>query len=197
MSETLTNTQIIIKDDNGQIHTSKSLGQQDETRLNNMVKLMNLILQTPNSTDFINTLASKAYVDSEVNNISSDLNGKADKDFTNIDNTAKIAIAHNAMPSAVYDDLTLGSTGTAYTAPADGYIAFSKTASASGQYILIHVYNEGNVVYSVNNFSSGGNPLRITVPIKKDQRFQVSYTTGGATLLFRFIYAVGSESEQS
>ena len=51
MSETLTNTQIIIKDDNGQIHTSKSLGQQDETRLNNMVKLMN----------------SKNYVDSEVN----------------------------------------------------------------------------------------------------------------------------------
>lgn len=60
MSETLTNTQIIIKDDNGQIHTSKSLGQQDETRLNNMVKLMNLILQTPNSADFIETLVSEA-----------------------------------------------------------------------------------------------------------------------------------------
>lgn len=59
MSETLTNTQIIIKDDNGQIHTSKSLCQQDETRLNNMVKLMNLILQTPNSADFINTLVSE------------------------------------------------------------------------------------------------------------------------------------------
>ena len=44
-------------------------------------------------------------------------------------------IAHQAMPSNRYIDLTLGVSGTTYTAPADGYFTVNKSATASGEYI--------------------------------------------------------------
>ena len=63
----ISNADFTFKDKYGNTGSNKGISTDDGTKLNNMVKLMNLILNTPNSADFINTLASKAYVDSEVN----------------------------------------------------------------------------------------------------------------------------------
>ena len=42
------------------------------------------------------------------------------------------AVAHLAMPSSTKVKLTLGSSGTTYTAPADGYVSISATSNFTG-----------------------------------------------------------------
>ena len=117
----------------------------------------------------------------------------AKTDLSNIDNTAKIAIAHNAMPSNVYDELTLGADGTSYTAPSDGYFQFTKQTNASGQYIeLINVTTGLGIVCIVGNLQT----CQVFLPVQKGDKVRAGYNAGGSLLAFRFIYAVGSESEQ-
>lgn len=135
----------------------------------------------------------KTEIQIDIDQVMADLALKADKDFTNIDNTAKIAIAHNAMPSDTYDDLTLGATGATYTAPADGYAFIQKGTSGTSQSVVI--VNTTTNLLSVGAASSGI-ATGTFLPVKKGDTFQVNYTAGGALVYFRFVYAVGSESEQ-
>lgn len=119
----------------------------------------------------------------------------AKTDLSNIDNTAKIAIAHNAMPSNVYDSLTLGASGSTYTAPADGYFAISKIAGGSGgTYVQL-----SNGVFTQRIIEGRGDStasLYVWIPIKKGAVCPVYYNATGSLTYFRFVYAVGSESEQ-
>ena len=122
---------------------------------------------------------------------SSDLNGKADRSLSNVDNTANILMAHNAMPSNKHVDLTLGASGTRYTAPADGYFFLDKSADHVGQWIYINGII-GATVLSPNSTSS----LIAFVPVHKGQQITIAYSAAGSTNRFYFVYAVGSESEQ-
>ena len=106
--------------------------------------------------------------------------------------TNNILMAHNAMPSAVSDSLTLGASGASYTAPADGYVYFNKTATASGQYIDIR----GNIRITVYS-SAASQPLRAWLPVRKGSSFDVFYTAEGNVSAFAFFYANGSVSEQA
>ena len=54
----LTNADFTFKDKNGNTGSNKGITDLDKTKLNNMVKLLNLLLNTPNSLDFVNTLAN-------------------------------------------------------------------------------------------------------------------------------------------
>ena len=93
------------------------------------------------------------------------------------------------MPSSRYIDLTLGSSGTTYTAPVNGYVVFGKAASGAGQYINLSSGYITNQV--VSNASS--NILSIYIPVAKGHQFKANYSVGGATNSFRFIYAKGEE----
>lgn len=125
--------------------------------------------------------------------ISTDVNGKADVDLTNLSNTGKIVIAHNAMPSDTYYDLTLGASGAEYTAVADGYIYCGGQANASMQFIQFQV----NDTVFVNATSAwNGQFITLFHPVKKGQKFNINYSIPTVSY-FRLYYAIGSESEAS
>ena len=63
-------------------------------------------------------------------------NDKVDLDASNFDNTGKSLIAGLGMPSDTYVDLTLGSSGDTYYAPANGWFYLNKSGNA-GEYNII------------------------------------------------------------
>ena len=101
----------------------------------------------------------------------------------------KSKLSSYAMPSTKYTDLTLGASGTTYTAPANGWVVFGKAASGAGQYINLSSGYLTNQVVS----NATGNILSIYIPVYKDKTFKANYSVGGATNSFRFIYAKGEE----
>lgn len=136
---------------------------------------------------------SKTQIQIDIDNVLTDLNGKADTDLSNINNTAKIAIAHNAMPSTKYDTLTAVS-GQSYTAPADGYFQAGCLGTANGQ--RIQLSNTSTRIISSTFYSLAGQyNMRIYIPVKKGDVVNFSCSSSSDLALF-FIYAVGSESEQ-
>jgi len=91
-----------------------------------------------------------------------------------------------SFPSASYDDLTLGSSGATYTAPADGYFAINKTAGSSNLYLTMS--NNSNNMETGNLYAATGQ-FRCYIPAKKGDKVAVYYTMTGTTNMFRFIYA--------
>ena len=97
-------------------------------------------------------------------------------------------MAHQAMPGGRRIDLTLGASGTTYTAPADGYVFFVKTATAAGQNVRVTCQLQTEAIAQAN-----GNWLRAWIPVRKGDGFVVFYNAGGATQTFAFIYAQGAK----
>ena len=97
------------------------------------------------------------------------------------------------MPSDRYIDLTLGASGSTYTAPANGYFTIRMAASAAGQNLGIHLTNAGSVIggFFGNCFTNTA-ALAYTCPVKKGQTVIIEYTCTTKDF-FRFIYA---QSEQ-
>lgn len=141
-----------------------------------------------NGTNLI-AVGSYGYIStSETSQIIS-ASGLADTDLSNLTDDGLIAIAHNAMPSTTtYDTLSVGSTGSYYDAPADGYYLMKgKTSSNTNAYI-----NLGGVVsglYGTNN------SVGVLLPVIKGQRVYYYYNNVN-TFTAEFIYAVGAESEK-
>ena len=133
--------------------------------------------------------STKTQIEVDIDEVMTDLNGKADVDLSNVNNTGKSLGAGWAMPSDTYDDLTLGASGTEYTAPANGYFVFCKVAGASNKYIDIH---NTTTQMAQQAFSAGSdNWLRINCPVKVGDIVQIDYNVTGDTKFFRFIYAQG------
>ena len=111
-------------------------------------------------------------------------NGKADTDFSNITSTGTSLASGWSMPSSRYIDLTLGASGSTYTAPANGYVAVGGQCSS-----YISLYTNGFVsmlVPDLGNYQYA----RTTIPVSKGQVFMLDYVNFTADT-FRFIYAEG------
>ena len=91
------------------------------------------------------------------------------------------------FPSDKYEDLTLGATGTEYTAPADGWFVINKSHTAAGQYVTFK-NEKNNVGYTLFGHNASGG-LLISCPCLKGDTVTLTYTTAGATTAFRFVYA--------
>jgi hypothetical protein len=113
------------------------------------------------------------------------LNRKADTGFGNVLDSAKELMANSSMPSGTYKDLTLGSSGSKYTAPADGWVALNKKATGA-QYSQIA---SGGLAASAVGTSNSD--VVVYLPVKAGNSFTVFYSLGGTTAYFRFIYAEG------
>lgn len=133
--------------------------------------------------------------DKLVGNITSNM---IDATYMKINDDGKLsvdtaAVAHLAMPSTTSVTLTLGATGTSYTAPADGWVVFDKrcgvTSTTSYQYANIQT---NDAFYLENSATVNNQVVSISVPVYKGQGFYVNYSLTGETLVFRFIYTVGS-----
>ena len=136
---------------------------------------------------------AKTSLQVDIDNISSDLNGKVDTDLNNVTDTAKVMISGYSLPSNKFINLSLGTSGTSYTAPANGYFNVSKLSSSSGQFLSIFAKNNLFVIQTTSTASN--NKLGTLVPVLKGETITITYNAGGNVEIFRFIYAKGSESE--
>ena len=114
-------------------------------------------------------------------------------------NDLRLAAPGAGMPSGRYIDLTLGASGSKYTAPADGWIGFRKTTNAASQGIGIDnlSINPGggaaDVSFGMYVTAQASTGLRVFVPVRKGDTVVYDYNAGGATAYFRFIFAEGAE----
>lgn len=138
--------------------------------------------------------STKTNVQVDIDEIATDLNGKADTDLVNVTDAGKILLSSMGMPSDTYENLTLGASNSTYTAPANGYVFFSKVGNQGESVIL---QNEQNKMRVQSYIGSNNNWSGIIMPIRKNEVFKVEYTASGDTKYFRFIYAEGSKSEAS
>lgn len=138
-------------------------------------------------------------VNIDIDNIATDLNNKADKDLTNtvgaLSSSAKEYFTKISLPSSKYINLTLGASGTTYTAPANGYFYINKVAGVSSHtYIDLQNSTSGFSCRS-NSITSTLTTQAVLLPVRKNDIAKVTYNVEGTTNSFKFIYAVGSESE--
>ena len=153
--------------------------------------------------------STKTEIEIDIDEITADLNGKADIDlsnldangqalfdnkadidFSNITSAAKILMSGMGMPSSTYEDLTLGSSGTTYTAPANGWFMLAKSATTTGQYMRLVT---SSFIWTETGSTYNNQTLCVYVPVKKGDVVTATYSLGGS-YNFKFIYAIGSES---
>lgn len=105
------------------------------------------------------------------------------------------------FPSNRYIDLELGASGSTYTAPANGWYYLQKKTGADNQYSVIFALKDGEttgetieaIEYGAIEWTplgNNGNAIMLKVP--KGKKVVINYSLTGATELFRFIYAEGS-----
>lgn len=114
----------------------------------------------------------------------------ANADLSNLTTVGKAAAANMSMPSGSYINLTLGASGSTYTAPADGYVFFSKGTTGIAERILLQNNSAGNLSTRIYTPVSGA-CLTTFIPVKKNDQVYYDYSAGGATDYFRFVYAQG------
>lgn len=131
--------------------------------------------------------SKKTDVEVNIDNVMTDVNGKADTDLTNLTNTGKEFASSLPMPSNRYIDLTLGASGTEYTAPANGWVSFGR-AIGDGEFITLSCNGVASVCISRNV----QNPT-VSIPVTKGSTFIATYVGTGGTFTFKFIYAEGAE----
>lgn len=105
------------------------------------------------------------------------------------------------MPSDRYIDLTLGASGSSYTAPANGYFTISKLTNTdkNQNMTLTNTGKDGSftewgthIINRCVNPVNGG-AVSTFIPASKGDIVKVTYTAGGTLEGFRFIYAEGSK----
>ena len=138
-----------------------------------------------------NTVQSQTTID--VGQITETLNGKADLDLSNVNNTGKSTAAGWGMPSDTYVDLTLGASNSTYTAPANGWFMLEKLASGNSQELRFTNLSNGLAGYAISPTNNA--TLDASVQCKKGDVARLYYTAGGNLNVFRFVYAEGSKSE--
>lgn len=126
-----------------------------------------------------------------------DTSNFANKDLSNLSTTGKSYASGLGMPSERYTLLTLGASGTQYTAPANGWFSISKQAgSTSGVRMAINTRpNSSTTTYRVNTHwitATSGSSLHLMHPVRKNDVVDVTYTASGTTNYFVFIYAEGN-----
>ena len=106
--------------------------------------------------------------------------------------TEQATITDWSFPSSRYIDLSTGASGTEYTAPANGWIRFRMAVTpATEGYLSIQSTNG----LAINNYAPRGHHPETYLPVRKNQKFFITYASGMTTVdIFRFYYAEGIPS---
>lgn len=99
----------------------------------------------------------------------------------------KSLISGLGMPSSRYIDLTLGATGSQYTAPANGYYYCYRSGGTS-KHLNLNNISKGYMIQSKDD----SNNSALILPVSKGDTVTVNYYDG-TTQTFRFIYAEGEQ----
>ena len=109
--------------------------------------------------------------------------------------TDKFQAAQASFPSNKYIDLTLGASGSTYTAPANGFVTvFGNFGNANGFLHILDITGDRNNCSVISKAGSGDWTCAATLPIRKGHTFGVSYNYNPTSVsygLFRFYYAEG------
>lgn len=139
---------------------------------------------------------TKTSIEVDIDEIATDLSGKADVDLTNLSNVGLIKGASLAMPSSTYKDLTLGASGSSYIAPANGWFCFGANAGDASSFAILYSLTREGV--ASKSSSVGSNSYFVIIPVSKGDSVLLAYSASAlSSLVFRFYYAQGSESEVS
>lgn len=99
------------------------------------------------------------------------------------------------FPSNRYIDLELGASGSTYTAPANGWYYLQKISGANNQHSSILALKDGETAteYMALGWTPMGNNGNVNMlKVPKGKKVEIHYNLTGATEIFRFIYAEGS-----
>jgi hypothetical protein len=114
--------------------------------------------------------------------------------FRAVDYSDSSWVSAQAMPSGKYINLTLGASGTKYTAPANGWFYFRGKASAANSYVALY-YIDSSLLAGKGLGEGTAGLANISIPVVKGQQVSATYAninTSGDTFI-RFIYAEGEE----
>lgn len=130
-----------------------------------------------------------------ITTITETISNLTDIDLSNLSSSGATYMTNAGYPSSTYTSMTLGSTGTTYTAPAAGWYWLQKLSTAAGQYLTVQVFDaSGTKKYQLTSQpNSSGYDAELLFPVIEDDYFSVTYSAGGS-YVFRFIYAIGAES---
>ena len=113
--------------------------------------------------------------------------------FRAVDYSDKSIVSSWALPSDKFTDLTLGASGSKYTAPANGWVVLRKKATAVGQYVQL----TNNTASSLQFYIPSGTSYSMMcgyLPVKTGDTFTATYTADSTDYsIFRFIYAQGED----
>ena len=123
---------------------------------------------------------------------SSSLTGKANTSANNFTSDGESYLSGLSMPSSNYVDLTLGASGSIYTAPATGYACLQSSQPNTTATIMTKTSTSINKGAGGTGTCVVGVVLKISVPVQKGQQFQITYTNS-ANLSIYFVYAEGEE----
>ncbi len=98
--------------------------------------------------------------------------------------------AHAAMPSERYIDLTLGASGAAYTAPADGYF-YLRAQNSSGTTKVVRLQYATGTNKDMSALCYGTSAIAAYIPAKTGRQVYAFYDSGINDFIFRFYYAEG------
>lgn len=94
------------------------------------------------------------------------------------------------MPSEKYIDLTLGASGSTYTAPANGWV-YSNLASNTND--SISVISNRTKRYGTATRKSAGFAIALILPVAKGDVFSINYDGTATNYGLRFYYSKGSK----
>lgn len=118
-----------------------------------------------------------------------DVDSVVNSNASNFSQAGRSLLSGLGMPSSRYIDLTLGASGSTYTAPANGWFVISKVATGVQDVVI----DLNGVRWTTSNAPTTGWTCSAFVPCKKNDTINVFYSAGGALNYFRFIYAEGAE----
>lgn len=136
--------------------------------------------------------STKTSIEVDIDEIATDLNGKADVDLSNVNVSGTSLASGWSMPSSRYIDLTLGASGSTYTAPANGWVVLNKVAGSDYYFCSLQVKDTSdNVIMYDFRGVYRTSPCTPKIPVLKGQQFTLTYNATGTTNYFRFVYAEG------
>lgn len=117
------------------------------------------------------------------------LSNKADIDASNFNADGKSLLSGLGMPSGRYIDLTLGASGSTYTAPANGWLILNKAVTGIGQEIRLTNQSNNLSGYAISATNSA--ELDTMIPCRKGDTIHIYYSAADNVRNFRFVYAEG------
>lgn len=131
--------------------------------------------------------SAKTDIDVDIDQIATDLNGKAGVDLANVNAAGKAVIANLGMPSNSAVALTIPSSGSSITAPADGYINFTGTAGDRPGFVNLYSEAVGSMVSMPAGYAG-----KALLPVREGTIVNITYTNLHSSTLY-FAYAEGSQ----